>query len=83
MDEFNETLDRQLSSVERGSPLWNECVEIVKTHAEVLSEVAVDFTVLVARGLDDQPFVNGRNDVQGQGVDVRKAPSGPRAQNGA
>lgn len=60
VDEFNENLERQLSSVERGSELWNECVATVKEQAGVLSEVSVDFTGLVAKGMDAAPErVNG------------------------
>lgn len=51
IDEFNESLERQLSSVERGSPLWNDCVDVVKHQSEVLREVGVDFSGLVANGL--------------------------------
>lgn len=89
VDEFNESLERQLSSVERGSPLWNECLEIVRTHAGVLGEVAVDFTGLVARGLDEGVVaVDGSGDAstsggQSQSVDKRRAPAGPRAVNGS
>jgi hypothetical protein len=51
VDEFNGVLERQLSSVERGSELWNECVDVVKKQSNVLSEVGVDFRGLVARNL--------------------------------
>ncbi|GAB7355089.1 hypothetical protein MBLNU459_g5673t3 [Dothideomycetes sp. NU459] len=51
IDEFNESLDRQLSSVEPGSALQIECIDIVKQQSQVLSEVGVDFSDLVARGL--------------------------------
>ena len=51
VDEFNGILERQLSSVERESELWRECVEVVKKRAHVLTEVGVDFRGLVARNL--------------------------------
>ena len=51
IDEFNESLERQLSSVERGSPLWNDCIDVVRHQSEVLREVGLDFSALVAKGL--------------------------------
>ncbi|THW09721.1 hypothetical protein D6D26_00168 [Aureobasidium pullulans] len=54
IDEFNESLDRQLSSVERGSPLWNDCIDVVREQAAVLSEAGVDFSGLIAQGLTQQ-----------------------------
>lgn len=55
LDGFNELLTRQLSSVQRGTTVWQKCIDIVHEQAEVLTEVCVDFTDLVARGLE----VNG------------------------
>lgn len=52
VDEFNEVLERQLSSVEKGSELWNECLQTAREQAGVLREVGVDFTSLVGRGLE-------------------------------
>ncbi|KAI4725341.1 hypothetical protein E4T49_06940 [Aureobasidium sp. EXF-10728] len=54
IDEFNESLNRQLSSVERGSSLWNECIDVVREQAAVLSEAGVDFSGLIAQGLTQQ-----------------------------
>jgi hypothetical protein len=54
IDEFNESLSRQLSSVERGSPLWNECIDVVREQAAVLGEAGVDFSGLIAQGLTQQ-----------------------------
>lgn len=54
IDEFNESLNRQLSSVERGSALWNECIEVVREQAAVLGEAGVDFSGLIAQGLTQQ-----------------------------
>jgi hypothetical protein len=51
VEEFNAVLERQLSSVERGSDLWKECLDVVKKQAAVLSGVGVDFRGLVARNL--------------------------------
>ena len=54
LDGFNAVLTRQLSSVQRGTSVWQKCLEIVHEHANMLSEVGVDFTDLVARGLEEQ-----------------------------
>ena len=51
VEEFNAVLERQLSSVDRGSDLWKECLDVVKKQAAVLSGVGVDFRGLVARNL--------------------------------
>lgn len=54
IDEFNESLSRQLSSVEKGSSLWNECIDVVREQAAVLGEAGVDFSGLIAQGLTQQ-----------------------------
>lgn len=51
VDEFNVMLERQMSSVDQGSPLWSECVDVVKGQAGVLAEVGVDFRGVVARNV--------------------------------
>lgn len=53
VDEFNGALQRQLSSVEWGSELWEDCVSVVREQSLVFSEVGVDFKGLVAQGLDE------------------------------
>ncbi|KAJ5453500.1 Exocyst complex component exo84 [Penicillium daleae] len=53
LDGFNALLRRQLSSVQRGTSVWHRCLDIVHEHAALLTEVGVDFTDLVARGLED------------------------------
>lgn len=55
LDGFNALLTRQLSSVQRGTTVWQKCIDIVREQAEMLAEVCVDFTDLVAKGLE----VNG------------------------
>lgn len=52
LDSFNALLTRQLSSVQRGTTVWQKCIDIVREQAEMLTEVAVDFTDLVAKGLE-------------------------------
>lgn len=50
VDAFNEILVRQLSSVERGSPLWQKCMDEALEHAGMLVEVGLDFRELVGKG---------------------------------
>lgn len=54
LDDFNALLTRQLSSVERGTSTWDECMKIVREYASLLTQVGVDFTDMVARGLEDE-----------------------------
>ncbi|KAL8781864.1 MAG: hypothetical protein Q9213_005805 [Squamulea squamosa] len=53
LDGFNVILSRQLSSVQRGSPTWNECMDQAKEHAMMVNEVGLDFKELV-RVKDDE-----------------------------
>ncbi|KAI9930600.1 hypothetical protein ASPWEDRAFT_50842 [Aspergillus wentii DTO 134E9] len=55
LDGFNALLARQLSSVQRGTTVWQKCIDGVRDQAGLLMEVGVDFTDLVGSGLD----VNG------------------------
>lgn len=47
MDGFNAVLNRQLSSVERNTPVWQKCMEIVYEHANMLFDVGVDFKDMI------------------------------------
>lgn len=47
LDGFNILLSRQLSSVEGGSPIWQDCVDRAKEHATMMNEVGLDFKELV------------------------------------
>ncbi|KAI0852966.1 serine/threonine-protein phosphatase pp2a catalytic subunit [Daldinia vernicosa] len=49
VDAFNVILARQLSSTERDGVVWKQCMERAKIHAEMLSEVQLDFGDLVGR----------------------------------
>ncbi|KAI1470629.1 Cullin repeat-like-containing domain protein [Daldinia caldariorum] len=49
VDAFNVILARQLSSTERDGVVWRQCMERAKLHAEMLSEVQLDFGDLVGR----------------------------------
>lgn len=59
VDEFNDALERQVSTVDRRTELWVECMRAVREQAGMLSEVGVDFSMLVGRGLEDV-VVEGR-----------------------
>jgi hypothetical protein len=61
LDGFNALLSRQLSSVQRGTSVWQKCLDIVHDHVALLVEVGVDFTDLVARGLEE----NGEGSLDG------------------
>jgi len=49
VDAFNLILARQLSSAETGGPVWSECMNQAKEHAQMLSEVGLDFKTLIGR----------------------------------
>lgn len=64
LDGFNALLSRQLSSVTRGSSIWDKCLDIVHEHAAQLNTVGVDFSDLVAQGLDDPSDSTGPRAIQ-------------------
>ncbi|KAI2789360.1 Exocyst complex component exo84 [Penicillium oxalicum] len=66
LDGFNALLSRQLSSVQRGTSVWDKCLDIVHEHAALLTEVGVDFTDLVAQGLDEHNDDGSRTVQPGQ-----------------
>lgn len=51
LDRFNVILARQLSSVQRDSPTWNECMSRAREHAAMMDEVGIDFKELVGINL--------------------------------
>ena len=53
LDKFNVILARQLSSVKRDSPTWQECMERAREHASMMDEVGLDFKDLVGVGLSE------------------------------
>src|ERR1700712_959986 len=64
VDAFNIILARQLSSTERGGPVWTECMNQAKDHARMLSDVGLDFKSLIGR----DPFAGqGENGPVGLG----------------
>lgn len=55
VEAFNRMLSRQLSSTERGGPVWTQCMERAKEHATKLSEVGLDFMNLVGKEMGPTP----------------------------
>ncbi|GAB0131540.1 exocyst complex component exo84 [Epichloe bromicola] len=55
VEAFNMILSRQLSSTERGGPVWTQCMERAKEHATKLSEVGLDFMNLVGKEMGPTP----------------------------
>lgn len=53
LDEFNAALSRQLSSVQRDTGVWQDCMAIVDEQASILIEVGVDFKDLIASSLEN------------------------------
>lgn len=53
IDQFNILMKRQLSSVDDGGNVWNECLRLAHEHAGMLREVGLDFKELVGSGLRD------------------------------
>lgn len=52
VEAFNVVLARQLTSTERGGQVWTQCMDQAKEHAKKLSDVGLDFTSLVGKGVD-------------------------------
>ncbi|KAF2228448.1 hypothetical protein EV356DRAFT_538087 [Viridothelium virens] len=53
VEEFNEVLARQLSSVERDSETWKDVMSNVKKQAGILSQVGLEFSDLVGKGVEE------------------------------
>jgi hypothetical protein len=53
VDGFNVLLKRQLSSVDQGGNVWNECLRIANEHAVMLREVGLDFEGMVGVGIGE------------------------------
>ena len=53
LDGFNGILARQLSSVQRDSPTWKQCIEGARQHAMLMDEVGLDFKDLVGIGMEN------------------------------
>ncbi len=59
IDAFNLILERQLSSAERGGPVWTECMNQAKDHAKMLSEGGLDFKNLIGQNVETAPAQGG------------------------
>lgn len=53
LDGFNVILARQLSSVQRDSPDWNQYIEGARQHAMLMDEVGLDFKDLIGIGMEN------------------------------
>ena len=47
VERFNQVLTRQMSTIDPGSEVWQECMDHVREHAMLLTEVGLDFRNLV------------------------------------
>ena len=54
IDQFNILLKRQLSSVDEGGNVWNECLQLAHEHADMLKDVGLDFSELVGNGIREE-----------------------------
>lgn len=53
LDDFNDLLAKQLSSVRQGSETWRDCVKRAREHAGMMAEVGLDFRDLVGLGMGE------------------------------
>ncbi|KAH7116074.1 Cullin repeat-like-containing domain protein [Dendryphion nanum] len=54
VDAFNVLLARQLSSVDRASIVWSDCMKLVYDHVAMLAEVGLDFKELVGNNMEEE-----------------------------
>jgi len=59
VEAFNAILARQLSSTELGGGSWRACMDQAREHAEMLSEVGLDFKNLVGQDMAKPPGGQG------------------------
>ena len=59
VDAFNAILERQLSSTEYGGTAWRKCMDQARQHAEMLSDVGLDFKNLVGQDMAKPAGSNG------------------------
>ncbi|KAK2606106.1 exocyst complex component exo84 [Conoideocrella luteorostrata] len=55
VEAFNRILSRQLSSTERGGPVWTQCMDRAKEHGTKLSDVGLDFMSLIGKEAGPTP----------------------------
>ena len=53
VDAFNVIVARQLSSVDQGSPLWQQCMDQAHEHATKLADVGLDFKELIGKRVEE------------------------------
>jgi exocyst complex component 8 len=58
LEQLNVTLVRQLSSVERGGAVWDECLELIWEHEASLKSVGLDFHEVIGKGLGNKAATN-------------------------
>ncbi|KAK7538148.1 Cullin repeat-like-containing domain protein [Phyllosticta citribraziliensis] len=51
VDDFNSILSRQLSTVDRDSATWTECMQRAQKHGSLLAGVGLDFKDLIGKGI--------------------------------
>ncbi|KAJ2905424.1 uncharacterized protein MKZ38_005522 [Zalerion maritima] len=68
VEAFNVILGRQLSSTDKGSTAWMQCMERSKEHAKMLSEVGLDFSNLVGHGIENAAARNSAASPVGLGL---------------
>ena len=59
VEAFNAILARQLSSTEHGGATWRQCMGEARQHAEMLSDVGLDFKNLVGQDMAKPSGSNG------------------------
>ena len=67
VDAFNGLLARQLSSAEEGGEVWVQCMKRAKEHANMLSEVGLDFRNLVGQNMTATPLAQAGGNSDGKG----------------
>lgn len=68
VDDFNIILARQLSSLNPENPAWRECMDRAHTHAQMLSEVGLDFKDLIGKDVSDSQATSANRGNVGLGV---------------
>ncbi|KAI9842103.1 MAG: exocyst complex component exo84 [Sclerophora amabilis] len=71
VDEFNQILSRQMSSVERKNAVWQECVETVQGNSSLLMEAGLDFKDLLDLDAENSIPVNGNGRQDNVGLGLR------------
>jgi len=62
LNDFNDLLAKQLSSVRQGSETWRDCVGRAREHAGMMAEVGLDFRDLVGLGMGEGTLTEARGE---------------------